>query len=66
MSAWKNVDLPTLARPTWVRVLVWYQKVCAEHVHTIPLFKLLPGRPSSTFSCLTSFFGGIFFFLLLA
>jgi hypothetical protein len=35
-------------------------------VHTIPLLRLLPGRPSSSFSCLTSFLGGIFFFLLLA
>lgn len=29
-------------------------------VHTIPLFKLLPGLPSRTFSSLTAFFGGIF------
>ena len=32
--------------------------------HTIPLLRLLPGRPSRTFSCLTSFFGGIFLLLL--
>ena len=30
---------------------------------TIPLFKLLPGRPSRIFSSLTAFLGGIFFFL---
>ena len=35
-------------------------------VHTIPLLRLLPGRPSITFSCLTSFLGAIFFLLLLA
>ena len=29
---------------------------------TMPLFKLLPGRPSRTFSSLTCFLGGIFFF----
>jgi hypothetical protein len=29
---------------------------------TIPLFKLLPGLPSRTFSSFTAFFGGIFFF----
>lgn len=34
-----------------------------EQKLTIPLFKLLPGRPNRTFSCLTSFLGGIFFFL---
>lgn len=33
-----------------------------EQKLTIPLFKLLPGRPSRIFSCLTSFLGGIFFF----
>lgn len=35
-------------------------------VHTIPLLRLLPGRPNSSFSCLTSFLGGIFLLLLLA
>lgn len=29
---------------------------------TIPLFKLLPGRPRRSFSCLISFLGGILFF----
>lgn len=28
--------------------------------HTIPLFRLFPGRPNRTFSSLTTFFGGIF------
>ena len=31
-------------------------------LHTIPLFKLLPGLPSRSFSSLTAFLGGIFFF----
>ena len=29
-------------------------------VHTIPLFRLFPGRPSRIFSSLTAFLGGIF------
>ena len=33
---------------------------------TIPLFKLFPGRPKSTFSSLTAFLGGIFLLFLLA
>lgn len=30
-------------------------------LHTIPLLRLFPGRPSSIFSSLTAFLGGIFF-----
>jgi len=30
---------------------------------TMPLFKLLPGRPRRSFSSFTCFLGGIFFFL---
>jgi hypothetical protein len=30
----------------------------------MPLLRLFPGRPRRIFSCLTSFFGGIFFFLV--
>lgn len=33
-------------------------------VHTIPAFKLLPGRPSRTGSSLTTFLGGMFLFFL--
>lgn len=33
---------------------------------TIPLFRLLPGRPKRTFSSLTAFLGGIFFFFAYA
>jgi len=33
-------------------------------VHTIPAFRLLPGRPSWTGSSLTTFLGGIFLFFL--
>lgn len=32
-------------------------------LHTIPLFRLLPGLPSRTFSSLTAFLGAIFFLL---
>lgn len=32
--------------------------------HTIPLFKLFPGRPKGIFSSLTAFLGPIFLFLL--
>lgn len=33
-------------------------------VHTIPAFKLLPGRPSWTFFSSTTFLGGMFLFFL--
>jgi len=33
-------------------------------VHTIPAFRLLPGRPSWTGSSLTTFLGGMFLFFL--
>lgn len=33
-----------------------------EENHTIPLFKLFPGRPKRIFFSSTAFFGGIFFF----
>jgi hypothetical protein len=68
--AWNSVDLPTLARPTW-RTLVSdsCRGSCAQHVHvqfvhTIPAFRLLPGRPSWTGSSLTTFLGGMFLFFL--
>ena len=60
--AWKRVDLPTLARPTYKR-----QEVSngvdghsqGRIIRTIPLFKLLPGRPRSTFFSSSFFLGGI-------
>ncbi len=33
--------------------------------HTMPLFRLFPGRPRCTFSTFTSFLGGMLFFWLL-
>jgi hypothetical protein len=33
-------------------------------VHTIPAFRLLPGRPRRTFFSSTTFLGGMFFFFL--
>lgn len=65
--AWKSVDFPTLARPTYNGVKVSEDYSIAkidsnagEKKPTIPLFKLFPGLPSIIFSSLAAFFGGIF------
>ena len=60
--AWKRVDLPTLARPTYKRQEVSNEvdgHVQGRIIRTIPLFKLLPGRPRSTFFSSSFFLGGI-------
>jgi len=66
--AWNKVDFPTLASPTYELLNVsiylgsWIPLEGSLVVsHTIPLFRLFPGRPSSIFSSLTAFLGGIFF-----
>ena len=67
MIAWNNVDFPTLARPTCWRLVSAYPLEGHTNrrgiVHTIPLFRLLPGRPRRIFFSSTCFFGGIFLLL---
>ena len=60
VMAWNSVDLPTFARPTYSTRLVSSERsVCQGALLTIPLFKLLPGRPRGIFSSLTAFLGGM-------
>lgn len=61
--AWKSVDLPTLARPTWVRMSTGDSQRSRGDglVLTMPLFRLLPGRPRGIFFSSTAFLGGILF-----
>ena len=62
MIAWNRVDLPTLARPTYLMISknrsdsLGLRRVL---LHTIPLFKLFPGRPKGIFFSSSFFLGGI-------
>jgi len=67
VMAWKSVDFPTLARPTWSLVSCGsgeQDTLRSKALHTIPLFRLFPGRPRGMRTGASCFFGGIFFFLL--
>lgn len=64
--AWKSVDLPTLARPTLGEISIEFKVSEVGILLTMPLFKLLPGRPKRIFSSLTAFLGGILFFFEVA
>jgi hypothetical protein len=69
--AWKSVDFPTLARPTCVvqQTAVRNQSTLDKFhdmgargdLLTMPLLRLLPGRPRRIFSSTTAFLGGILF-----
>ena len=51
---------PTAGLPREHRVMAWKSVDLPTLANpTIPLLRLLPGLPSSTFSCLASFFGPI-------
>lgn len=60
VMAWKRVDFPTLASPTWKAISFTVHRLRLDALHTMPLFKLFPGLPRWIFSSLTAFLGGIF------
>jgi hypothetical protein len=58
----KNDDLPTFGRPNkgGVSVRKWSKE---KNKPTMPILRLLLGRPRRVFLSTTAFFGGIFFFI---
>lgn len=61
--AWKSVDFPTFARPTYHsfhdQSQFMRELTRLRVLRTIPLFKLFPGLPKSTFFSSSFFLGGI-------